>query len=64
MRRLARNRWRARARRAEAALASVHELADLIDGGVTDNDGRRIGLHGPFAADLIRRAAATGKAKP
>lgn len=64
LRRLTWSRWRARARAAEAALAGVHELADLIDGGVTDSEGRWIGLHGPIAADLIRRAAETGRALP
>lgn len=53
-----RKAWEARALAAEAALARVHELATLLDGGVTDNEGRRIGLAGPIAAQLIRNAAA------
>lgn len=52
--------WERRALRAEAALARVLELADTLDRGVTDDEGRRIGLHGPFAATLIRNAAANG----
>lgn len=43
---------------AEAALARVLELADLLDRDITDNAGRRVGLHGPIAAELIRNAAA------
>lgn len=50
--------WERRALRAENALARVLELANTLDRGVTDDDGRKVGLCGPIAAQLIRNAAA------
>lgn len=56
-------RWEARALRAEAALARVLELADTLDRGIVDNDGRKVGLAGHLAARFIRNAAA-GQVRP
>lgn len=50
--------WAHRAIAAEAALARVHELADTLDRGVIDHEGRKVGLCGPIAAQLIRNATA------
>lgn len=50
--------WERRALRAEQSLARVLELADTLDGGVVDDRGRKVGLCGPIAAQIIRNAAA------
>lgn len=50
--------WERRALRAEQAPARVHELADTLDRGVIDDDGRKVGLCGPIAAQIIRNATA------